>query len=270
MVLGLATTAFGALASIQYYGLDSDGAWDEDTGMSDYINTTLMAEDFEDLEADDDNYLPSYQIGSYFYVEVPEAAATVKLTYGAQKLFLTMVPESVVYFDVKADVYTNVTDEDDVCGTLYYATLSDEDVFYASYDKASKTYTYYVADENGTEALLVNGKIVEADEVGYGLTGHSYVGNTVVNKAYVDVKCQNCGKVAALYANATAAGKLAQPVGTLGWITFADMFTYGVTAAPEATDKVESAETFDAGIAMYVGMSVMAAAGSAVVLKKKD
>ena len=42
------------------------------------------------------------------------------------------------------------------------------------------------------------------------------------------------------------------------------------TAAPEAADKVESAETFDAGIAMYVGMSVMAAAGSAVVLKKKD
>ena len=36
------------------------------------------------------------------------------------------------------------------------------------------------------------------------------------------------------------------------------------------TDKVTSADTFDAGIAMYVGMSVMAAAGSAVVLKKKD
>ena len=41
------------------------------------------------------------------------------------------------------------------------------------------------------------------------------------------------------------------------------------TAAVEG-EKVESAKTFDAGIAMYVGMSVMAAAGSAVVLKKKD
>ena len=39
-----------------------------------------------------------------------------------------------------------------------------------------------------------------------------------------------------------------------------------------STDKtVTSADTFDAGIAMYVGMSVMAAAGSAVVIgKKKD
>ena len=45
----------------------------------------------------------------------------------------------------------------------------------------------------------------------------------------------------------------------------------GVSAGSDAAgDKVESAETFDAGIAMYVGMSVMAAAGSAVVLKKKD
>jgi len=43
------------------------------------------------------------------------------------------------------------------------------------------------------------------------------------------------------------------------------------SATTPSTDKVTSAETFDAGIAMYVGMSVMAAAGSAVVIgKKKD
>ena len=46
--------------------------------------------------------------------------------------------------------------------------------------------------------------------------------------------------------------------------------TGAVVADAAEGDKVESAETFDAGIAMYVGMSVMAAAGSAVVLKKKD
>ncbi len=43
------------------------------------------------------------------------------------------------------------------------------------------------------------------------------------------------------------------------------------TTTPSTTKPVQSAETFDAGIAMYVGMSVMAAAGSAVVIgKKKD
>ncbi len=44
----------------------------------------------------------------------------------------------------------------------------------------------------------------------------------------------------------------------------------GSTGAADAEQPVTSAKTFDAGIAMYVGMSVMAAAGSAVVLKKKD
>ena len=43
-----------------------------------------------------------------------------------------------------------------------------------------------------------------------------------------------------------------------------------VVAPADKDNTVESPKTFDAGIAMYVGMSVMAAAGSAVVLKKKD
>ena len=48
------------------------------------------------------------------------------------------------------------------------------------------------------------------------------------------------------------------------------LISYKMGTKAPAGDKVESAQTFDAGIAMYVGMSVMAAAGSAVVLKKKD
>ena len=52
------------------------------------------------------------------------------------------------------------------------------------------------------------------------------------------------------------------------WVAYEASAAAGSDAV--AGDKVESAETFDAGIAMYVGMSVMAAAGSAVVLKKKD
>ena len=41
------------------------------------------------------------------------------------------------------------------------------------------------------------------------------------------------------------------------------------TAATETTTGVESAKTFDAGIAMYVGMSLMSVAGTAVVIGKK-
>ena len=50
-------------------------------------------------------------------------------------------------------------------------------------------------------------------------------------------------------------------------VTFssADFSTYAVVALNKAT----SAKTFDAGVAMYVGMAVLAATGSAVVIGKK-
>ena len=50
-------------------------------------------------------------------------------------------------------------------------------------------------------------------------------------------------------------------------VTFssANFSTYAVVAL----DKVKSADTFDAGIGLYVGMSVLAATGSAVVIGKK-
>ena len=85
----------------------------------------------------------------------------------------------------------------------------------------------------------------------------------------VGVKCAKCGVPATLYANWAAIPKAAQADAlALGDGRY---YVWGaIGAAGTAGDKVESAETFDAGIAMYVGMSVMAAAGSAVVLKKKD
>ena len=42
------------------------------------------------------------------------------------------------------------------------------------------------------------------------------------------------------------------------------------STTPSTTKPVVSADTFDAGIGLYVAMSVMAAAGSAVVLKKRE
>ena len=57
---------------------------------------------------------------------------------------------------------------------------------------------------------------------------------------------------------------------TTGGTTTGGTTTGGTTTGTNTTDKVTSADTFDAGIAMYVGMSVMAAAGSVVVLKKRE
>ena len=61
---------------------------------------------------------------------------------------------------------------------------------------------------------------------------------------------------------------------TVVWVAKDAAYVGGSVNLPvtlPSTDKVTSADTFDAGIAMYVGMSVLAATGSAVVIgKKKD
>ena len=61
-----------------------------------------------------------------------------------------------------------------------------------------------------------------------------------------------------------------------GWAwgdKYADDYAYvwSVQAGSTTTDKdgVTSAKTFDAGIAMYVGMSLLSVAGGAVVIGKK-
>ena len=190
-------------------------------------------------------------------------------------MFLTPVAEKLVKYDDTASVLTVVDAEDAECGDYYVANLDEDDVYYISYNKKGEVDGIWVKAKDGSEQILVNGKIVDAEDASSDVTFmfHQFKGYDVVNGEYTTVKCENCPKVAKLYANATAATigkKDAVKIDTLGWITFADYMDFGANA-PVVTDKVQSAETFDAGIAMYVGMSVMAAAGSAVVIgKKKD
>ena len=69
-----------------------------------------------------------------------------------------------------------------------------------------------------------------------------------------------------------AAGKYSLAVGTnlAGDYTFCWQLTAGTETKPAETKPgVGSAKTFDAGIAMYVGMSLLSVAGSAVVIGKK-
>ena len=262
MVLGLATTAFAVSPAVEQ--------WDATAGKWVTYSATGADTDLDDLKKGaDDNCLPCYLVNGEYFVETVEAAATYKLVYGATVIFLQKVDSTDVVYTDNADVYTNVTKETDVCGKLVVTDTTK--TYYVAYDEANyNAPSYYVATKNGSVQLLVDGKIVDAKPTAStAVTPHSWKGNDVVNNAYTTVKCENCDRVAKLFATATAAGKNAVTT-AYGYITFADANNFGAVSAPEASDKVESAETFDAGIAMYVGMSVMAAAGSAVVLKKKD
>ena len=238
-----------------------------------YIAT---GDDLDDLkQGADESCLPCFLIDGEYFVETTKASATYKLAYGAKTVYLTPVDSSDVCYIAKASVLKVVETADAECGDFHTAVAGLKDVFYASYNpKTGAPNGFYKADKTSDINVLVDGKLVAVEVV----TGaveqlmHDFKGYDVVNYQYTTVKCDECGKVAKLYANAEAAGKKAQLVGNgvPGYITFADYMDFGANA-PVVTDKVTSAETFDAGIAMYVGMSVMAAAGSAVVIgKKKD
>ena len=76
----------------------------------------------------------------------------------------------------------------------------------------------------------------------------------------------------AVIADNNEAGKYNMPVATdlAGDYTFCWQLTAGTETKPAETKPgVDSAKTFDAGIAMYVGMSLLSVAGSAVVIGKK-
>ncbi len=261
MVLGLATTAFAVNTDLFVATTNEDQPWEMLQTYVQKLETMVYGDEAGE------NSLPYYSTDKGAFVECVPAEATHKFVYGATTTYVKSVDPADLAYMAKA-VAVQVTYED-VCGMIKVAKLDAAKTFYASYDPITGDFAeLYVANAKSTTNVLVDGALVAADVyVGETEVDHAWAGYDVVDNAYTTVKCANCEKVAKLYANATAAGKKAENVG-FGWITAADA-GFGVSA-PAASDKVESAQTFDAGIAMYVGMSVMAAAGSAVVLKKKD
>ena len=147
----------------------------------------------------------------------------------------------------------------------------------------NKTATYYTwggilyrvakATETGDRGVMVGGKVVEVvtcDTVANLMTKHAPL-CTYKEGVITAIECKECGMDAVKAANFMSIPKNAQNV----YDNVAQTYWYfpssvAAGAVVDTETKVESAETFDAGIAMYVGMSVMAAAGSMVVLKKRE
>ena len=139
---------------------------------------------------------------------------------------------------------------------------------------------YYLVSNLGTRYVLVNDKMVVYSTTT--ATAEVHVYDAVKSelkynsdRTVANFKCAVCNNAIPVVAKkpAFATNYTAITLGVEGTYYYVTN-TAGISAGSStpSTDKtVTSAETFDAGIAMYVGMSVMAAAGSAVVIgKKKD
>ncbi len=268
MVLGLATTAMAATGGV-------------DLGAA-LANKTETVEIKAGLEASASlKTFPTYQVFvtktadksvsvlADQYVKVPsDARAKYVVVDGTSITYLAVAPAA---YDDVATAVTVAYNAEPECGDVYVANAAEAGTYYLY-----KGVYYKEVATGSTKIFNVDGVAVWADVATEVKTvDHKYVANTkkVANvETVTDVVCSECKASFAF-----VEGKVADAVAKFGAGNYVEVTAdklyvakvAGVPSAP-ATDKVESAETFDAGIAMYVGMSVMAAAGSAVVLKKKD
>ena len=283
MVLGLATTAFAVDATTTYDGLYMKKT-DSATFATDDAVLANAVSYYKAVAAKDVNkdgvIAGAGEMGSVAYYTVNRMSRTApyvevnSLADADIVLYTDAAAKTVFMYLAKVEFGSaqyldgvKTTDFGTACGQY----TNDED---AGYDDEA---TYYVAEkalyvgvptvDTATAQLMVGGKLVMVKEANLDKNAHKAVYTKDAKGDYTAIKCSVCGCVAAEAANYASIPAKAvvvdQNLAPLWYWTTA-------TEAPAADEKVESAETFDAGIAMYVGMSVMAAAGSAVVLKKKD
>ena len=291
MVLGLATTAFADTTSTKEYDLHKADALG-----------TLVAEDiaYTTMSATDNGngtgaleYIWIAAV-SENYMKVAAADATTDdfyITKANDKtplFYLTKLAANGNKYDFIAAEFTDLGVKCGQINAAYADVTTNEVAFYVWTNPITGAKTYFADGAVTTGApyynnavlgtavqLLVDGEIVKAYPFTTSpLNAHVWSPSAYDKTTPVKALCGLCGTTADLYKDGKVpAGSVV--VGVLKLGTPAVNYNIVVSAAaPSAPvvdgDKVESAETFDAGIAMYVGMSVMAAAGSAVVLKKKD
>ena len=300
MVLGLATTAFAATKPA-YWSVDKTGltvAAGVDTDKYTYSLEAFTpgyaaSKTFDTMviwKTDKVTGAKTLQSDATYIVCASDESADLAFVNGTQITWLA-VNSNTVYTAAVTALPTVDAEDAAKCGEMFVG--GD----YAAYTDANgKLYV----EKAGGAVYNVDGKYVELDEVTVAggdmvpcivdtlqadpanyvdyvlyVIGHEYGYDTVTVKGETEVTavfCKEC-KASFEFVEGTEAKAIAK-FGAGNYNTVAAKLfvakVAGTAAAPEATEKVESAETFDAGIAMYVGMSVMAAAGSAVVLKKKD
>ena len=194
---------------------------------------------------------------------------------GASTLYLKHVNDGAGYV-AKVEAFTKIGDkcgqlDVDADGTYYVNTSKYTDTNSVTKD-AGEVY-FMASDANGAVYVLLNGKLVSvtlADE--QTLVGHTWVAVEKDGKV-VSYKCSDCGTVASIYktyAAAKASGlKNVEAFVNDDGETIYLAYTDGKTDNTKPTDTNKSPKTFDAGIAMYVGMALTSVAGSAVVIGKK-
>ena len=276
MALSLCTVAFAAPKT-------NDKFYDKQTGSTAKEYTYVEATTYK---AGADNRLAYLTDGTNVY-EIGDKTGTTLYVAGGAVADITLgdyvsdfanITYKATAEAVKASDWSCTTDKYDAG---YKLVWSDGKTYYAEDAKAGDANAYNVL-VNGEIKLVKDQKVMKGQHIlCYPTAGAKEVGVGVYEG--ICAACQKTIKYAvtqvngagALFTNDTTFAKtlieknmVSVPVG----YTLAEGSWYLVGETTNTTpdkDGVNSAKTFDAGVAMYVGMSLLSVAGGAVVIGKK-
>ena len=272
MALALCTTAFAATTETK---VDKTGYT-----LMDLTNKeiTITADEFTKTVTDakvvtsgskttTTYYADKYVIDTKTYYACDAAIATNKLVKGTTVVFLIDASTTSVDFaagtDKVASAYVKAKDEPS-CGEI----KAD------SYTIGGKNYP-----ASGTSLAVLNGKFVTYDATAETATEpHNFKKAESKTSGYFttdtkgvvnSVKCETCGKFFTVVKSVDKTYTGSVETITIDSTTMYVLTGTSVAKPDDGKNTTTSPKTFDAGIAMYVGMALTSVAGSAVVIGKK-
>ena len=195
-----------------------------------------------------------YYVNEVDSAEVNYVATAKKFTNFGYKC--DQVNTTVAGFDTKIDYY-------EITKTSVGTVTKDE--IYGEAGTAPTTAVSVLVDKE----IVVVDAAINPQTVTHNWTVTGVKLDEKNNTVPTEVFCPVCNtKITAIYKTGKSpAGSKVEAVP--GYAGYEFVKTAGVVSPTTSGSKVDSAKTFDAGIALYVGMSISAVAGSAVVIGKK-
>ena len=295
MALALCTTAFAA----GFIGADMAGA----TAAAKDGSTTTVVTKIQDARADSTNsYAPLYLLTSttkdangnvtntttknavemadstgadtvyvegstvrYFKTETSAPAATVKVAAATVVTKLADVKCGVLLANVNDDVYVTAAGDYYLAGGNTMAIIGDKYVMVTSVDLTEQTAA-------ATTALPEVGTLIGVH--------HEYKADTTVVNGETSISKVYCANAKCNATFKFVDGSEAKAIKEFGVGNYVEteLHSYNgghvyamktASGTTGTTNTTTSPKTFDAGIAMYVGMALTSVAGSAVVIGKK-
>ena len=274
MALALCTTAFAAttttLTAKDYKFLDTETNADREATRADTDTLVFYAEEKSVSTVDGKTtttITPAYYLfNSHKYVVVDDSCADTKIVKDGKIVAMAMLTsDTVSTSDTVTATIKGVKDAK--CGQ--YA--GDGKTFYTV---DGKVYEAGTAVSN-TKYALLNGKVVAYINTAVDAVPHTLDTNKVTSDkgTVTAIYCKTCEKYVPVVKSIPATSVDTYKFVTIG--TGEDAVKYYYLDKPvdgtatNTTGTTTSPKTFDAGIAMYVGMALTSVAGSAVVIGKK-